>query len=131
MADLSTFERYYKLADMLIEKATKEQLAECARLLALNLAHHQARHGEIPLDETLALVEMTEPNEAQVKLLTDSMETLVGVLGNVVAGWARRSIKDSLLLNRKKIWLNIDGSVTNERESNAVRPLCEGEFSSR
>ena len=86
MADLSTFEQYYKLADMLIEKATKEQLAECARLLALNLAHHQARHGELPLDETLALVDMSEPNEAQAELLTDGMETLVGVLGNVCSG---------------------------------------------
>jgi hypothetical protein len=65
MADLSTFEQYYKLADMLIEKATKEQLAECARILALNLAHYKARHGELPLDETLALVDMTEPNEVQ------------------------------------------------------------------
>jgi hypothetical protein len=26
---------------------------------------------------------MTEPNEAQAKLLTDGMEALVGVLGNV------------------------------------------------
>ena len=59
MADLSTFEQYYKLADMLIEKATKEQLAECSRLLALNLAHYKARHGELPLDETLALVDMS------------------------------------------------------------------------
>jgi hypothetical protein len=33
VADLSTFEQYYKLADMLIETATKEQLAGCARLL--------------------------------------------------------------------------------------------------
>jgi hypothetical protein len=33
MADLSMFEHYYKLADMLIEKATKEEVAECARLL--------------------------------------------------------------------------------------------------
>jgi hypothetical protein len=37
MADLSTFEQYYKLADMLIMQANKEQLAECARLLALSL----------------------------------------------------------------------------------------------
>jgi hypothetical protein len=43
---------------MLIEKASKEQLAECARLLALNLAHYRARHGELPLEETLALVDM-------------------------------------------------------------------------
>ena len=33
MADISTFEQTYELADMLMEKATKEQLAECARLL--------------------------------------------------------------------------------------------------
>jgi hypothetical protein len=30
MANLATFEQYYKLADILIEKATKEQPAECA-----------------------------------------------------------------------------------------------------
>jgi hypothetical protein len=46
MADLSTFEQYYKLADMLIEKASKEQLAECSRLVALNLAHYAARLGD-------------------------------------------------------------------------------------
>lgn len=86
MADLSIFEQYYKLADMLIEKVTKEQLAECARLLALNLAHYRARYGELPLDETLALVDMSEPNEAQAQLPTDGMEILVGVLGNVCSG---------------------------------------------
>jgi hypothetical protein len=30
-----------KLADALIEKSSKDELAECARLLALNLAHYQ------------------------------------------------------------------------------------------
>jgi hypothetical protein len=86
MADLSMFEHYYKLANMLIEKATKDEVAECARLLALNLAHHQAQHGEIPLEETLALLDMYKPNEEQAKLLADGMETLVGVLGNVCSG---------------------------------------------
>jgi hypothetical protein len=83
MVDLSTFEQYYKLADMLIGKATKEQVAECGRLLALNLAHYQAIHGEIPLENTLAMVDLAEPNEAQVKLLTDGMQNFVGVLGTV------------------------------------------------
>jgi hypothetical protein len=86
MTDLSMFKQYYQLADRLIEQATKEQLAECARLLALNLAHHQSLHGEIPLDETLALLDMTDPNEAQAKLLTDGMENFIGVLGNVCSG---------------------------------------------
>lgn len=86
MANLSTFERYYKLADDLIAQSTKEQLAECARLLALNLAHHQQLHGEIPLDQTLAILDGTEPTEAQLRLLSDGMENLVGVLGNVISG---------------------------------------------
>jgi hypothetical protein len=85
MADLSSFEHYLTLADTLIEQSTKEQLAECARLLALNLAHHQALHGEIPLDQTLTIIAQ-EPNDAQLKLLTDGMENLVGVLGNVISG---------------------------------------------
>lgn len=65
---------------MLIEQATKEQLGKCARLLALNLAHHKSLHGEIPLDETLALLDVTAPNAAQAKLLTDGMVNLIGFL---------------------------------------------------
>lgn len=86
MADLSTFEQYYKLADTLIEQATKEQLAECARLLALNVAHYQSRFGEVPLEETLAMLEADAPNEKQATLLAFGMENLVGVLGSVCSG---------------------------------------------
>ncbi len=38
MAELSMSEHYYKLADKLIEKATKEEVAERARLLAINVS---------------------------------------------------------------------------------------------
>lgn len=86
MADLSRFTQYYKLADVLIERSSREQLAECARLLALNLAHYQALYGEVPLSVTLAMVDAPEPNDGQAVLLADGMEILVGVLGNVVSG---------------------------------------------
>ena len=86
MADLSEFDQYYKLADMLIDQADKEQVAECARLLALNLAHYQGKYGEIPLDETLAVLDAEEPNDEQAKLLADGMQNLVGVLGSVISG---------------------------------------------
>ena len=86
MADLSSFQQYYKLADVLIELASKEQLAECARLLALNLAHYQGLYGEVPLDEVLAALDASEPNDDQEKLLADGMVNLVGVLGNVLSG---------------------------------------------
>jgi hypothetical protein len=86
MADLSEFQQYYTLADRLIEDASKEQLAECARLLALNLAHYQGKYGEMPLEDTLAVLGATEPNEEQSVLLRDGMEVLVGVLGGVLSG---------------------------------------------
>lgn len=86
MADLSSFQQYYKLADILIEQASKDQLAECARLLALNLAHYQGLYGEVPLDKTMAILDASEPNDDQAMLLAGGMEILVGVLGNVVSG---------------------------------------------
>lgn len=86
MADLSDFQQYYRLADILIEQAGKDQLAECARLLALNLAHYQGKFGEIPLGDTLAILDATEPNDEQAVLLRDGMEVLVGVLGGVLSG---------------------------------------------
>lgn len=86
MADLSEFQQYNKLADLLIEQASKDQLAECARLLALNLAHYQGKFGEIPLEDTLAILGATEPNEEQALLLRDGMEILVGLLGSVLSG---------------------------------------------
>ena len=86
MADLSEFKQYYLLADRLIEESSKEELAECARVLALNVAHYQARFGEIPLDDTLAILDATEPNEEQAAILRDGMEIIVGLLGNVMSG---------------------------------------------
>ncbi|OGT18970.1 MAG: hypothetical protein A2522_05875 [Gallionellales bacterium RIFOXYD12_FULL_53_10] len=86
MNDLSTFEQYYKLADQLIEKSSKGDIAECARLLALNVAHYQSEYGELPLEETLAMIGMNEPNEAQIQLMAEGMEILVGVLGSVCSG---------------------------------------------
>ena len=86
MSDLSTLKQYYKLADQLIEKVSKDDLAQCARLLALNVAHYQSKYGELPLDEKLAMIGMTKPNEEQIQLLINGTEIFVGVLGNVVAG---------------------------------------------
>lgn len=86
MADQSDLQQYYRLADILIEQAGKEQLAQCARLLALNLAHYQGKFGEMPLEATLAILDATEPNDEQEVLLRDGMEILVGLLGGVLSG---------------------------------------------
>lgn len=86
MADLATFGQYYRLADQIIEKVGKEEVAECARLLALNVAHYQSRYGVLPLEESLAMIGMNNPNKEQIELLANGMEILVGVLGNIVSG---------------------------------------------
>jgi hypothetical protein len=84
--DLTTFQQYCALADQLIEQSSKEAVAECARLLAMNLAHYEMRYGALPLDDTLAALSASEPNEDQAELLTRGMENLVGLLGNVLSG---------------------------------------------
>jgi hypothetical protein len=86
MSDFATFKQYYNLSDQLIEKSSKDDIAETARLLAMNLAHYQSRYGALPLEETLAMIGMERPNSEQIKLLTEAMKILVGVLGGVVMG---------------------------------------------
>jgi hypothetical protein len=86
MADMTLFWQYIDLADQMIANSTKEDVAETARLLALNLAHYQSKFGDMPLEETLAILNADTPNEAQVHLLVLGMENLVGVLGMVREG---------------------------------------------
>ena len=87
MTDMYRFNHYLTLADQLAKAATKEDLAECARLLAINIAHYESVHGPLPLAETLEMAYSDEPNQAQIDLMTRGMETMVGVLGGIVQGF--------------------------------------------
>ncbi|MHB9100773.1 MAG: hypothetical protein ACYC2E_04590 [Sulfuricella sp.] len=87
MTGLTKFQQYLQLADRLVEIADKEQLAECARLLALNVAHYETQYGELPLGVTLATVYSGKPNDQQAELVAKGMEIMVGVLGGVIQGF--------------------------------------------
>lgn len=87
MADLELFQQYLTLSEQLVKAASKDEVAECARLLALNLAHYELKFGSLPLDEILAATEAIEPNDEQVELLVRGMENMVGVLGGVIQGF--------------------------------------------
>ncbi|CAN4276797.1 hypothetical protein MCEMSEM29_01927 [Methylophilaceae bacterium] len=87
MSDMQLFKRYLQLSDHLISLATKEDLAECARLLAINIANYESVHGALALDETLEMAYAEEPNQAQIDLMSRGMETMVGVLGGIVQGF--------------------------------------------
>lgn len=86
MATLLELSHLYNLTDQLVEKASKQELAETARQLAVNLSHYQMKYGELPLDETLAMINIEKPNAEQTEMLVNGMNNLVGLLGNVVMG---------------------------------------------
>ncbi len=81
------FRQYLSLADQLVGIASKEELAECARLLAINLAHYELKYGPLALDETLEALDTDKPNEAQLEMLNKGMENMVGVLGGIIQGF--------------------------------------------
>lgn len=92
MADLQTFGEYMKVEAELMKLATKEDVLEAARLLALNLAHYELKYGELPLDDVLATLAMDQPNDEQVELLNKGMQNLIGMLGNQIQGLDERSL---------------------------------------
>lgn len=55
MSDLTKLEQYMALVDRLVQIADKEDLAEFARLLAMNIAHYEMKYGELPLQDRLAM----------------------------------------------------------------------------
>ena len=84
MSELDTFQKYNALADQLVNAASKEQLAECARILALNVAHYKARFGEAPTDDLTATLHGGKITDETAAILGSGMENLVGVLGTVM-----------------------------------------------
>lgn len=88
MPDITELHQYMALVDKLVQVADKDDLAECARLLAMNVAHYEMRYGALPLDEQLAITSKLNADHAE--LLTRGMETMAGILGNVIRGLDER-----------------------------------------
>ena len=78
--DFERFKQYYRLIERMIKEVEKEVLAEAARILAMNVAHYRSKYGELPLEETNALLHAENINDSQAKLLADGMETLAAVI---------------------------------------------------
>src|SRR5262245_20543420 len=86
MSDFDEFKSYYALANQLIESMPKEQLADCLRLLAVYVAEYRSQFGEMPRQDLLELLDATEINHSQARLLRDGMGLLVGHLASVRCG---------------------------------------------
>jgi hypothetical protein len=87
MDELEALAQYYRLADKLIEKASKDDLAECAKMLALNSAHYASRYGELPMEGAYDFLNAEVLTPEQVKLVAEGLRTFVGMLGNVLRGF--------------------------------------------
>ncbi len=83
MNALAEFKDYYKHLDEMIAESTKADLAECARLLALNVAHYKAKYGELPLEEHQAMLEADDIDEEMATLLTSGVLEMAVVLALV------------------------------------------------
>ena len=71
--NLERFQNFFLEIEKLISDSSKEDLAECARLLAFNLALYKQKYGELP-------------KEAYKKMLTiESIESLDDETGAVLA----------------------------------------------
>ncbi len=82
MADLDDFPAY-ALADQRIEQATKDHLADVARLLALNIGWYQQRDGDVPQDALLQMVRAESLNDDTRALRSAGMQNLVSALAEV------------------------------------------------
>ena len=77
------FRAYWQLSEELIAEATKEDLAEAARILAMQAAHYARKYGEAQLPDLAHLLTTTTVDDESVGLLRDGTEALVGVLAMV------------------------------------------------
>jgi hypothetical protein len=83
MADLDDFPAYARLADQRIEQATKDQLADVARLLALNIGWYQQRYGDVPQEALPQMVRAESLNDDTRALRSAGMQNLVSALAEV------------------------------------------------
>ena len=89
------FRAYWQLSEEMIANATKDDLAEAARILAMQAAHYARKHGEMQLPDLNHLLSMVTADDESIGLMRDGTEVLVGVLGMVTGGELTES--DSLM----------------------------------
>jgi hypothetical protein len=80
------FRAYWQLSEEMITKATKEDLTEVARILAMQAAHFARKYGEMQLPDLSHLLSLTNLEGSDVGLLRDGTEAFVGVLAMVTGG---------------------------------------------
>ena len=80
------FRAYWQLSEKMIANATKDDLAETVRILAMQAAHYARKFGELELPDMNHLLSAPDSDGESIGLLRDGAVALVGVLGSVLGG---------------------------------------------
>jgi hypothetical protein len=59
----------------MLVRAERDDVEECARILAVQCAHYRSKFGELPMSETLELLNSETINDDQAKWIGDGFET--------------------------------------------------------
>ena len=78
--DIERFADYLKTADFLLEQATKEDIANVARVLAFHLGHYRTRYGDLPTTASLHQITAENMTDEMAVPLASGLEALVKVL---------------------------------------------------
>ncbi len=85
--DLRTYEN---MLARLVSESSKEELADCALLLAMNLANYKSKYGDLPSDNfrDLLTTDMIDENTARVLMQgsEEMIKTLAMITGEGDAG---------------------------------------------
>jgi hypothetical protein len=77
------FRAYWQLSEEMVAGASKDDLAEVARILAMQAAHYARKYGELPIPDLTHLLSATTHDDESLGLLRDGTEALVGVMAMV------------------------------------------------
>jgi hypothetical protein len=80
------FGGYWKLSEKLVNEASKEDLAEVARIFALQAAQYARMYGELPIPDMDNLIASLENDNEALELLRDGAKAFVGVLAMATNG---------------------------------------------
>ena len=78
--DIERFAAYLKTADILLEQASKEEIANVARVLAFHLGHYRTRFGDLPTTASLDQLTAEKITDEMAVPLASGFEALVKVL---------------------------------------------------
>ncbi len=75
--DFMKFTTYLAASDKLIEQATKEKVADVARVLAFHVGDYRTRYGDLPISESLNLLSTEKITDEMAVTLASVLEALV------------------------------------------------------